>query len=146
MCLLFQFLLVFFYMWIFLLCFISSGCYVFACFGCCIVFCDMSSSSVLMLPKCLCWFSKAKHLWTHWPCHLSVVCCLWTSPSSDKLCWWLEWPSHVSLSWWLCVWSSLPVLKNFFPCGHLSSAPPQFHASMALYLLAILLQLILYVG
>ena len=32
------------------------------CFGCDIVFCDMSSSSVPILLKCSCLFSKAKQL------------------------------------------------------------------------------------
>ena len=34
----------------------------FACFGCCIVFCDMSSPFIPVLLKCSCWLCLAK-----WP-------------------------------------------------------------------------------
>ena len=118
---------------------------VLVCFGCCIVFCDISSSYIPILLKCSCWFSKARQSMSSY--RLSSVCHLF--------------PLDISFLRYLLLILGGPRMSHHpsdydsglhHPCIVASAlchclfpSPSWFHISMALCLLTVLLQLILYV-
>ena len=86
--------------------------------------------------------TKQSDLSVYWVYFLLVIWWLFTS-SWGCLLVILGWLSHVSLFWWLWVWSSSFLFCSYYSCGHLIHAPLWFHASMVPLLLTVLLQFIL---